>query len=908
MTGNISNLSDFEEFNEGYVAFGGNPKGGKISGKGKIKTGKLDFDDVYFVKELKFNLFSVSQMCDKKSSVLFTDTECVVLSSDFKLPDDNHVLLRVPREKNMYNVDLKNVVSLGDLTCLFAKATLDESNLWHRRLGHINFKTMNKLVKDPLGKFDGKADEGFLVGYSVNSKAFRVLNSRTIIVQKTLHINFLENQPKVARSGPKWLFDIDNLTMFMNYQPVVVGNQPNHNAGIQENLDSDPQNTDADVAFDVKETENEVHVSLSSSDKPNKYDEKAKRADKGKSHVDLSTGVRDLRDKFKEFCHPSATAVSPYFRIARKSSFVDPSNYLVDLDMPALKDIIYSDDEEDVGAEADLLNLETNISVSPILTTRVHKDHPVTQIIGDLTSAPQTRSMARMEEGIDYDEVFAPVAKIEAIRLFLAYASFMGFMVYQMDVKSVFLYGTIKEEVYVCQPPGFEDPDYPDKVYKVVKALYGLHQAPRVWKLGFTDVKSASTPIETKKSLLKDPDGEDVDVRIYREAGGKDRPPMLASGNYVQWKSRIKRYIDTKPNHELSHYCLKNPPYKFMWADKEILIFEGSSITTIEMYMENYKNVSQDIRDQLNAEAEAVQIILTGIDTDIYSTVDAFPNACEMNQYDVTNHQVNVQFLLQLQPKWQRFMTLVKQSQELKTVSYHKLYDILKQHQNEVNELRAKRIARTANPLALVAQQQPVYNPQNHPPHYTQNSSTRSQQAATKNKGKATVNSPPPIYDQEPSMVAEDDEMSKDKEIDKLMALISLSFKKIYKHTNNNLRTSSNTSRANQDNSPRINRDAGYDNQRLGNVAGARETVGTTVVQKSGIQCYNCKEFGHVARECHKPKRTKDASYHRKKMLLCKKEEVGIQLNAEQADWRDDTDDESKDQELEAHYMYMAQI
>nr|GEV73379.1 hypothetical protein [Tanacetum cinerariifolium] len=385
------------------------------------------------------------------------------------------------------------------------------------------------------------------------------------------------------------------------------------------------------------------------------------------------------------------------------------------------------------------------------------------------------------------------------------------------------------------------------------------------------------------------------------EAGGKDRPPMLAPGNYVKWKSRIKKYINTKLNHELIHYCLKNPPYKFTWADKEVLIFEGSSVTTTETYIETYKNVSQDIRDQLNDVAEAVQIILTGIDNDIYSTVDACPNACETwkaierlkqgesinvqdletnlywkfgkftshdgeslesyysrfykmmnelirNQCDVTNHQVNVQFLRQLQPEWQRFMLLVKQSQELKTVSYHKLYDILKQHQNEVKEIRAERIA-------------------------------------------------------QPSMVAEDDEMSKDKEIDKLMDLISLSFKKIYKPTNNNLQTSSNTSRANQDNSPRINIDAGYDNQRLGNVVGAKETVGITVVQKSRIQCYNCKEFRHVARECQKPKRVKDAAYHREKMLLCKQEEAGIQLNAEQADWRDGTDDELEDQELEAHYI-----
>nr|GEW87810.1 ribonuclease H-like domain-containing protein [Tanacetum cinerariifolium] len=124
MTGNISFLLDFKEIDGGYVAFGGNPKGGKNSCKGK-----LDFDDVYFVKELKFNLFSVSQMCAKKNNVLFTDTECVVLSSDYKLPDENHVLLRVLRENNMYNIDLKNVVPSGDLTCLLAKATLDESNL-----------------------------------------------------------------------------------------------------------------------------------------------------------------------------------------------------------------------------------------------------------------------------------------------------------------------------------------------------------------------------------------------------------------------------------------------------------------------------------------------------------------------------------------------------------------------------------------------------------------------------------------------------------------------------------------------------------------------------------------------------------------------------------------------------------
>nr|GEW49365.1 hypothetical protein [Tanacetum cinerariifolium] len=278
------------------------------------------------------------------------------------------------------------------------------------------------------------------------------------------------------------------------------------------------------------------------------------------------------------------------------------------------------------------------------------------------------------------------------------------------------------------------------------------------------------------------------------EADSKDHPPMLAPGNYVQWKSRIKRYIDTKPNHELIHYCLTNPPYELGWKDKEVPDSDGSPTTRTERVFETYKNVSQDIRDQLNAKAEAGESInVQDLETNLYWEFGKFTshdgeslesyysrfykmmNELIRNQCKVTNHQVNVQFLLQLQPEWQRFVTLVKQSQQLKTVSYHKLYDILKQHQHEVNKIRAKKIARVANPLALVAQQQPVYHPQNHPTHYTQNSSTRLQKAATRNRGKAIVNSPQPIYDQEPLMVAEEDKTSKDKEIDKLMALISLS-------------------------------------------------------------------------------------------------------------------------------------
>nr|GEY60914.1 ribonuclease H-like domain-containing protein [Tanacetum cinerariifolium] len=148
MTCNISYLSDYEPFDGGYVSFG---QGGyKITGKGTIKTGKLEFENVYFVKDLKYNLFSVSQICDNKNSVLFTDSECIVLGRDFKLLDDANVLLRTLRQHNMYSINLNNIVPHKDLTCLVAKASADECMIWHRRLGHLNFKIMNRLVRHNL--------------------------------------------------------------------------------------------------------------------------------------------------------------------------------------------------------------------------------------------------------------------------------------------------------------------------------------------------------------------------------------------------------------------------------------------------------------------------------------------------------------------------------------------------------------------------------------------------------------------------------------------------------------------------------------------------------------------------------------------------------------------------------------
>nr|GEX57220.1 retrovirus-related Pol polyprotein from transposon TNT 1-94 [Tanacetum cinerariifolium] len=404
MTGNRSYVTNYEEINEVFVAFGGNSKGGKITRKGKIRTSKLDFKDVYFVKELKFNLFSLSQMCDKKNNILFTDTACVVLSPDFKLTDESHVLLKVPRKNNMYSVDLKNVVpqeGIENIIDLRVKVIRCDNGTEFKNRVMNQFCEMKGRkpalsflrpfgcpipilnIINHQGKFDGKADEGFFIGYSTNSKAFKVFNSRTRIVKENMQVKFIENTPNIIGSRPNWLFDIDALTKSMNYKPIVIENQSNGSAGTK-------------VGDNV-----------------------------GFSWCSLQTirggeDVEDLRNEDSEF-----------------PSIEEPR--------------VNQERDENVN----------NTNTINIVSSTVNAASNEVNAVGTHTQ----------EEGISYDEVFALVARIEAIRLFLAYASFKDFVVYQVDVNSAFLYGKNKEEVYVCQPPGFEDPDFPDRVYKVEKTL-----------------------------------------------------------------------------------------------------------------------------------------------------------------------------------------------------------------------------------------------------------------------------------------------------------------------------------------------------------------------------------------------------------------------------------------------------
>ncbi|GJR25860.1 putative ribonuclease H-like domain-containing protein [Tanacetum coccineum] len=585
-------LQTNERIDGGEVAFGGNPKDGKSQRKSTLKLEAVK-------------------------------TACYV---------QNKVLVVKPHNNTPYELFHGRTPTLSFMRPFGCPVTI-----------------LNTI--DHLGKFDGKADEGFFIGYSLNSKTFRVFNSRTRIVEENLHIRLSESTPNTVGSGPDCLFDIDALTRTMNYEPIVAGTQSNGFAGTKAS-DNAGQSR--------KETEpikNYILLPLWTADPPFSHDPKSSHDDGSKPssyggkkidedpRKESKCNDQEKEDNVNSTNNVNAASTNEVNSVGGKTSIELP----FDLNMPALEDYSIFDssrNDEDDGAEADMNNLDTTIQVSPIPTTRIHKDHPLDQVIGDLQSATQTRRMSKnlrtwenskrnkkdergivirnkarlvaqgytQEEGIDYDEVFAPVARIEAIRLFLAYALFKDFVVYQMDVKSAFLYGKIKEEVYVCQPPGFEDPDFPDRVYKVEKALYGLHQAPRAWyetlstymldngfqrgkidktlfikrykgdillvqvyvddiifgstkkelciafeklmhekfqmssmgeltfflglqvkqkkdgifisqdkyvdeilkKFGFIEVKTASTPMETQKPLLKDEDGEEVDVHIYQ--------------------------------------------------------------------------------------------------------------------------------------------------------------------------------------------------------------------------------------------------------------------------------------------------------------------------------------------------------------------------------------------------------
>ncbi|GJU11637.1 putative ribonuclease H-like domain-containing protein [Tanacetum coccineum] len=594
MTGNMTYLSNFKEFNGGYVTF------------------------------------SVSQMCDKKNYVLFTDTECLVLSPNFKLPDESQILLKIPRKDNMYSFDIKNIVPKESLTCLVAKATSDESMLWHRRLGHINFKNINKLVKENLVKglpkkrfendqtcvacLKGKKHRASSRTPQQNGVAERrnrtlIEAARTMLANSKLPTTFwveavstacyVKNRVLVIKPHNKTPYELfrgfkpalsfmkpfgchvtilntlDSLgkfdgksdeAFFVGYSLIAAGTNSNKSAGTQGNL-----NVGTFTATSQDCIVMPIWKDASYFDSPSKEvgnDDPKSAIDNPKQDEEGPNNENEDKD---DSSPKEDNTANQQVNTARASHSFEATH------------VEFFNDEYE--PKVDLGNIPNSYLVPTTPNTRIHKDHLIENVIGQVKSSVQTRRMthntneqgfisdvyegkthehlytclfacflsqeepkriskalsdpawieamqeellqfklqkvwilmdlpkghkaigtkwifrnkkdergivirnkARLvaqghtqEEGVDYDEVFAPVARIEAIRLFLAYASFMGFMVYQTDVKSAFLYGQIEEEVYMCQPLGFEDPGHPDKVYKVVKVLYGLHQAPRAW-------------------------------------------------------------------------------------------------------------------------------------------------------------------------------------------------------------------------------------------------------------------------------------------------------------------------------------------------------------------------------------------------------------------------------------------
>nr|GFA53145.1 ribonuclease H-like domain-containing protein [Tanacetum cinerariifolium] len=231
-------------------------------------------------------------MCDKKNSVLFTDTECLVLSLEFKLPDENHVLLRIPRENNMYNVNLKNIVPFRDLTCLFAKATLDEYNLWHRRLGHINFKTMNKLVKGIENQLRLKVK----IIKSDNGAKFKNIDLNQFYGMKGIKREFsaprTPQQNGIAERKNKTLIKAARTMLADSLLPIPFWVEAVNTACYVQNKEPE---------FEGRKPESEVNVSSSSSNQSKKHDDKTNREAKGKSPIESSTGYRNLSTEFEDF-------------------------------------------------------------------------------------------------------------------------------------------------------------------------------------------------------------------------------------------------------------------------------------------------------------------------------------------------------------------------------------------------------------------------------------------------------------------------------------------------------------------------------------------------------------------------------------------------------------------------------
>ncbi|GJW51063.1 ribonuclease H-like domain-containing protein [Tanacetum coccineum] len=392
ITGNRSHLTDYEEIDRGFVAFEGNSKGGKITRKENLidlRVKVIRCDNRTEFKNRVMNQFCEMKGIKREFSVARTPQQNGVaerknrtlieaartMLADSKLPTtfwaeavntacyvQNRVLVIKPHNKTPYELFLGRKPALSFMRPFGCPVTI-----------------LNTI--DHLGKFDGKADEGFFVGYSTNSKAFRVFNSRTRIVEENLHVQFSENTPNIAGSGPNWLFDIDALTKSMNYKPVVAGNQSNSNA--DPSFSSSPKSSPAagfklsgeKEQMDTEDPGNESEASGKDNEVPSTEEpRKDQRVNQEKdSNVNNTNNINTVS--------PTVNAASIEDNVVDENIVYGCAD---DPNMPDLEEIGRFSDAEDDGAEADMTNLDTHIPVSPIPTTKIHKDHLVEQIIRDI--------------------------------------------------------------------------------------------------------------------------------------------------------------------------------------------------------------------------------------------------------------------------------------------------------------------------------------------------------------------------------------------------------------------------------------------------------------------------------------------------------------------------------------------
>nr|GEX62036.1 retrovirus-related Pol polyprotein from transposon TNT 1-94 [Tanacetum cinerariifolium] len=485
MTGNKCYLTNCEDYDGGFVSFGDGK--GRISDKGKIKTGTLDFDDVYFCKELelKYNLFS-NGVAERKNRTLIEAARTMLVDS--KLPTTfwaeafntayyvlNKALVIKPHNKTPYELIRRRPPLIDFMKPFGCPVTI------------LN-------TRDSLGKFDGKANEGFFVGYSVVTKDNIVASQaekKKELEQEYILIPICTTDP-LNSQGPK-----DSGVDDAKKATEVDESRVSDNGG------QDDQLTRNQVIGSI---ETLVHT---------------RQMTKINEEHGLISSVQKLRrTNHKDF---QKCLFACYL------SQMEPKKPI-----QALKDPSWVEVMQDELLQFKLLKVWTLVDLPKdkwaICTKWVFRNKKDERGIVIKNKVRLVAQGHTQEEGIDYDEIFSSVARIKAIQLFLAYASFKDFVVYQMDVKSAFLYGKIEKEVYVCQPLGFEDPKFHDKVYKVEKALYRLHQAPRACqekymadilkKFDFTTVKTASTPMEPNKAFVKDAEAEDVDVHLYRSMIG----------------------------------------------------------------------------------------------------------------------------------------------------------------------------------------------------------------------------------------------------------------------------------------------------------------------------------------------------------------------------------------------------